>query len=181
MIPASVEWFANLANLRTRRAYQGDIENFCQFVCLRTPKQFREVTRAHVLAWRRQFEQRGLSETTQRRTLAPRASLFDHLLENSALVGGNPVQGGKRPKLETTEGKTRRWPITRPRPCSRRPIRRRSKVNVTGRFSPCCCITACVVRKPPACRPLICSSAAACAQTRQGRQAALRAAGPGRR
>lgn len=45
-VPAAVEWFANLANNpRTRRAYQGDIEEFCQFVGLHTPEQFREVTR----------------------------------------------------------------------------------------------------------------------------------------
>ena len=93
-VPAAVEWFANLANLanpRTRRAYQGDIEDFCQFVGLHTPEQFREVTRAHVLAWRRQFEQRGL---------------FDHLLDRDAVAGGNPVHGVKQLKLETTEGKT---------------------------------------------------------------------------
>lgn len=105
-VPAAVEWFANLANPRTRRAYQGDLEDFCQFVGLHSPEQFREVTRVHVLAWRRQLEQRGLSGATQRRKLAALTSLFDHLLENNALAGGNPVHGVKRPKLETTEGKT---------------------------------------------------------------------------
>ncbi len=105
-VPAAVEWFANLANPRTRRAYQSDLEDFCQFVGLHRPEQFREVTRAHVLAWRRQLEQRGLSGATQRRKLAALTSLFDHLLENNALAGGNPVHGVKRPKLETTEGKT---------------------------------------------------------------------------
>ncbi|MNL29395.1 site-specific tyrosine recombinase XerC [compost metagenome] len=49
------------------------------------------MTRAHVLAWRHQFEQRGL---------------FDHLLDRNAVAGGNPVHGVKRLKLETTEGKT---------------------------------------------------------------------------
>jgi len=105
-VPAAVEWFANLTNPRTRRAYQSDLEDFCQFVGLHTPEQFREVTRAHVLAWRRQFEQRGLSGATQRRKLAALSSLFDYLLDRNAVAGGNPVHGVKRPKLETTEGKT---------------------------------------------------------------------------
>jgi len=105
-VPAAVEWFANLTSPRTRRAYQSDLEDFCQFVGLHTPEQFREVTRAHVLAWRRQFEQRGLSGATQRRKLAALSSMFDYLLERNAVVGGNPVHGVKRPKLETTEGKT---------------------------------------------------------------------------
>lgn len=105
-VPAALEWFANLTNPRTRRAYQSDLEDFCQFVGLHTPEQFREVTRAHVLAWRRQFEQRGLSGATQRRKLAALSSLFDYLLDRNAVAGGNPVHGVKRPKLETTEGKT---------------------------------------------------------------------------
>lgn len=105
-VPVAVEWFANLNNPRTRRAYQSDLEDFCQFVGLNTPEQFREVTRAHVLAWRRQFEQRGLSGATQRRKLAALSSLFDYLLDRNAVAGGNPVHGVKRPKLETSEGKT---------------------------------------------------------------------------
>ncbi|EPN48758.1 hypothetical protein A245_29695, partial [Pseudomonas syringae pv. actinidiae ICMP 19096] len=33
-------------------------------------------------------------------------SLFDHLLENNAIAGGNPVHGVKRPRIESNEGKT---------------------------------------------------------------------------
>lgn len=105
-VPAAVEWFANLTNPRTRRAYQSDLEDFCQFVGLHIPEQFREVTRAHILAWRSQLEHRGLSGATQRRKLAALSSLFDYLLDRNAVAGGNPVHGVKRPKLETTEGKT---------------------------------------------------------------------------
>ena len=105
-VPATAEWFANLVNPRTRRAYQGDIEDFCAFLGLDAPDQFRAVTRAHVLAWRSQLEQRGLSGATIRRKLAALASLFDHLLDANAVAGGNPVHGVKRPKIETNEGKT---------------------------------------------------------------------------
>jgi hypothetical protein len=49
-VPAAIEWFANLDNLRTRRAYEGDLEDFCSFVGLSAAEEFRSVNRAHVLA-----------------------------------------------------------------------------------------------------------------------------------
>lgn len=105
-VPAAVEWFANLDNPRTRRAYQNDLEDFCSFVGLTGTDEFRAVTRAHVLAWRTKLVSQGLAGSTIRRKLAALASLFDHLLENNAVTGGNPVHGVKRPKVETNEGKT---------------------------------------------------------------------------
>ena len=105
-VPAAVEWFANIDNPRTRRAYQNDLKDFCSFVGLTVSDEFRAVTRAHVLAWRAQLETQGLAGATIRRKLAALASLFDHLLENNAVAGGNPVHGVKRPKIETNEGKT---------------------------------------------------------------------------
>lgn len=146
-VPAAVEWFANLDNPRTRRAYQGDIQDFCQFIGLHTPEQFRDVTRAHVLAWRSALEGKALSGASIRRKLAALASLFDHLLERNAVAGGNPVHGVKRPKIDSHEGKTPALGDTRPKPCSTHPILLLLKVNVTGRSSPCCCTTAYVARR----------------------------------
>lgn len=105
-MPAAAQWFANLDNPRTRRAYQGDLEDFRTFLGIQAPDQFRAVTRAHVLAWRAQLEQRGLSGATIRRKLAALASLFAYLLESNAIADGNPVQGVKRPRIESNEGKT---------------------------------------------------------------------------
>ncbi|RMT88543.1 hypothetical protein ALP39_04482 [Pseudomonas marginalis pv. marginalis] len=105
-VPAAVEWFANIDNPRTRRAYQNDLQDFCSFVGLSAAEEFRAVTRSHVLAWRAQLEHRGLAGATIRRKLAALASLFDHLLELNAVAGGNPVHGVKRPRIETNEGKT---------------------------------------------------------------------------
>ncbi|WP_395588353.1 site-specific integrase, partial [Pseudomonas syringae group genomosp. 7] len=104
-MPAAVEWFANIDNPRTRRAYQNDLQDFCSFVGLAGAEEFRAVTRSHVLAWRAQLELRGLAGATIRRKLAALASLFDHLLENNAVAGGNPVHGVKRPRVESNEGK----------------------------------------------------------------------------
>lgn len=105
-VPAAVEWFASIDNPRTRRAYQGDLADFCSFVGLTAADEFRAVTRSHVLAWRAQLEQRGLAGATIRRKLAALASLFDHLLECNAVASGNPMHEVKRPKINSHEGKT---------------------------------------------------------------------------
>ncbi|KPB50654.1 tyrosine-type recombinase/integrase [Pseudomonas coronafaciens] len=105
-VPSAVEWFANLDNPRTRRAYQNDLTGFSSFIGLASADDFRQVTRSHVLAWRADLEQRSLAAATIRRKLAALASLFNHLLENNAVPGGNPVHGVKRPRIESNEGKT---------------------------------------------------------------------------
>ncbi|WP_248130017.1 site-specific integrase, partial [Pseudomonas sp. NCIMB 10586] len=69
-VPAAAEWFANIDNPRTRRAYQIDLADFCSFVGLTVAEEFRAVTRGHVLAWRAQLETRSLAGATIRRKLA---------------------------------------------------------------------------------------------------------------
>jgi site-specific recombinase XerD len=104
-VPAEVEWFANIDNKRTRRAYQIDLRDFMSFAGVRRPEEFRLVTRAHLIAWRKQLEQRQLVGATIRRKLAALSSLFEYLCEHNA-VTNNPVKGVKRPKVESYEGKT---------------------------------------------------------------------------
>jgi site-specific recombinase XerD len=104
-VPAEAEWFANLDNPRTRRAYQTDMRDFMAFAGIRQPDEFRIVTRAHVLAWRKTLETRALSGSTIRRKLAALSSLFEYLCEKNA-VSFNPVKGAKRPKINNNEGKT---------------------------------------------------------------------------
>ena len=104
-VPPEAEWFANLDNPRTRRAYQTDIRDFMNFVGIVLPDEFRTVTRAHVLAWRKTLETRQLSGATIRRKLAALTSLFAHLCESNAVLL-NPVAGVKRPKGNSNEGKT---------------------------------------------------------------------------
>ena len=57
-VPPELEWFANIDNPRTRKAYRGDLEAFSRFVSISQPEEFRQVTRAHVLAWRKDLENR---------------------------------------------------------------------------------------------------------------------------
>ena len=51
-VPPEVEWFANLTNPQTRRAYENAIRDFMRFAGIQLPHDFRSVTRAHVIAWR---------------------------------------------------------------------------------------------------------------------------------
>lgn len=104
-VPPELEWFANIDNERTRRAYKADLADFSAFVGLARPEDFRSVTRAHVIAWRQSLEKRQQSGATIRRKLAALSSLFDYLCERNA-VDLHPVRGTKRPKVETQEGKT---------------------------------------------------------------------------
>ena len=55
-VPPEIEWFANLQNANTRRAYQNDLAHFQRFVGIISPAEFRSVTRAHVIAWRKELE-----------------------------------------------------------------------------------------------------------------------------
>jgi integrase/recombinase XerD len=104
-VPPALTWFANIDNPQTRRAYQADLTEFMVFTGIERPEQFRIVTRAHMLAWRRSLEGRTLAGATIRRKLAALSSLFEYLCEANS-VSSNPVKGVKRPKIETQEGKT---------------------------------------------------------------------------
>src|SRR5476649_199992 len=104
-VPPEVEWFANLSNPSTRRAYENAIRDFMGFTGIVRPEEFRTVTRAHIIAWRDQLTGRGLGVPTIRHRLAALASLFEYLCEKNA-VTHNPVKGVERPVPETYEGKT---------------------------------------------------------------------------
>ena len=104
-VPPEAEWFANIDNPKTRRAYRIDINEFMDFAGIGKPEEFRIVTRAHVIAWRKSLETRALSPATIRRKLSALSSLFDYLCEKNA-VTHNPVDGVKRPTAEANEGKT---------------------------------------------------------------------------
>jgi site-specific recombinase XerC len=106
--PPEVEWFANLSNPSTRRAYETAVKDFMRFAGIGRPEEFRIVTRAHIIAWRDELAHRGLGGSTIRHrlaSLASLASLFEYLCDKNA-VTHNPVKGVERPKTESGEGKT---------------------------------------------------------------------------
>jgi integrase/recombinase XerD len=104
-VPPEVEWFANITNRGTRRVYENTIRDFMRFTGIVRPEEFRTVTRAHVIAWRDDLARRTLDGSTVRNRLAALSSLFEYLCNKNA-VSHNPVKGVKRPRAETSEGKT---------------------------------------------------------------------------
>lgn len=104
-IPPEVEWFANLDNSHTARAYRRDLEDFRAFAGIQKVEEFRIVRRSHLIAWRKSLEERELSAATIRRKLSAVSSLFEALCEANA-VDFNPVSGVKRPSEGANEGKT---------------------------------------------------------------------------
>src|SRR5580704_15514796 len=104
-VPPEVEWFTNIRNPNTKRAYQNAIKDFMLFAGIKRPEEFRLVTPAHVIAWRDDLGERVLNGTTIRHRLAALSSLFQYLCDKNA-VTHNPVKGVKRPKVESDVGKT---------------------------------------------------------------------------
>jgi integrase/recombinase XerD len=104
-VPPEVEWFANIENANTRRAYRNDVNDFMQFAGISRADEFRLVKRSHLIAWRKQLEVRMLGASTVRRKLSAIASLFDYLCDCNA-VPFNPADGVKRPSQGTNEGKS---------------------------------------------------------------------------
>jgi site-specific recombinase XerD len=104
-VPAEAEWFRNIDNPQTRRAYKADLKDFMDFTGITRHEDFRIVTRSHLTAWRDDLKARKLAGTTIRRKLATLSSLFEYLCDRNA-VEINPVKGAKRPKVESNEGKT---------------------------------------------------------------------------
>jgi integrase/recombinase XerD len=104
-VPAELEWLGNVENLRTRRAYRIDVQEFMTFTGLKHPAELRAVARAHVIAWRDALKGRRLAAASIRRKLAALSSLFDYLCNCNA-VAGNPVDGVERPAANGNEGST---------------------------------------------------------------------------
>jgi site-specific recombinase XerD len=75
-VPPEIEWFANLGNKETRRAYENALKDFMNFTGIQHPEEFRIVTRAHMIAWRDDLVNRSLSGMSIRHRLAALSSLF---------------------------------------------------------------------------------------------------------
>ena len=104
-IPPEAEWFVNLKNKKTKKAYGIDVRQFMHFVGIRQPAEFRVVTRAHVIAWRDALMRQDPKPATLRRKLSALSSLYTYLCDRNA-VQENPVTGIERPAANNNEGLT---------------------------------------------------------------------------
>ena len=105
-VPAAAEWLANVDNPNTRRAYGRDVGEFMSMLGIRRFGELPLVRRAHVIAWRKMLEARGLGPATRRRKLSAVSSLFRYLCNANAALE-NPVSGVRRPRMENAnEGRT---------------------------------------------------------------------------
>ena len=104
-IPPELEWLANIESEKTARAYRRDVSEFMNFVGIQSLNEVRQVTRAHVIAWRDNLKALQKADATVRRKLSALSSLFEFLCDNNA-VSHNPVDGVKRPTSKSYEGKT---------------------------------------------------------------------------
>jgi integrase/recombinase XerD len=104
-VPPETEWFANIDNLHTRRAYRNDLKEFMTFAGIRSPAELRLITRAHVIAWRKDLDRRKLAPGSIRRKMSALSSLYAFMTDQNA-IATNPVKGVKRPKVDSYEGKT---------------------------------------------------------------------------
>lgn len=68
------EWFRNLNSAATRRAYQNALTDFMRFAGIYQADEFRDVNRAHVIAWRDDLKRRDLDSSTTRRRTRPEDS-----------------------------------------------------------------------------------------------------------
>ena len=142
-VPPEVEWFANIDNARTRRAYRIDLQDFMIFTGIARPEEFRLVTRSHVIGWRKELEARELAPTTIRRKLSALSSLFDYLCERNAITH-NPSRASSGPLPITMRARHRPWVTTRLERSWMRHRRTRLKASGTGRSWPLFFITASV-------------------------------------
>ena len=104
-VPPENEWFANIINKNTRRAYKKDVLELFKFLGLDSSDELRDVNRAHIIAWRRYLSDRELAAATIRRKLASVSALYQYLCEKNAVLD-NPVHGVSRPNEGSNEGNT---------------------------------------------------------------------------
>src|ERR1700728_2836021 len=89
-VPPEVEWFKNIRNPSTKRAYENAIKDFMLFTGIKCAEEFRLVTRAHVIAWREALGERtgerSLIGTSIRHRLAALSSLFQYPCDSNAIT-----------------------------------------------------------------------------------------------
>lgn len=100
--PEEILWLADFNSPNTRETYARTIQEFNQAMGIQTQEQFRNVSSAHIIVYKRWLEQEGKSARTINNHLAALSSLFKHL-QDKQLVTLNPVQGIKRKRVDQSK------------------------------------------------------------------------------
>ena len=156
-VPPELEWLANITNPKTRRAYKIDVSELSAFAGLKSPVEFRLVTHAHIIAWRKHLESSKLAASTIRRKLSALSALFDYLCEHNA-IAGNPVDGVKRPSANANEGSTPALGDAQAASCLMRRPRIRSRACAIAPSWPPCSITVSAARNFAGCGCATCTA-----------------------
>jgi len=101
-VPESSVWLANFTSGRTRRTYRMAILEFAAAMGFKSEDAWREVKPAHVIAWRKSMEGRGMSDRTIHTRVSALSSLFKHLCEKQ-MVRDNPVRSVRRPQVNSDQ------------------------------------------------------------------------------
>jgi integrase/recombinase XerD len=105
-VPPEIEWFANLSNAYTQRAYENAIKDFMWFKGIVRPKEFRNVTTCPCHRLALQF--RRVAGNREQHDPAPARGII--VIVRISLWAKrrlpHPVKGVKRPRAESGEGKT---------------------------------------------------------------------------
>jgi site-specific recombinase XerD len=106
-VPREVLWQANYDSVNTQETYSSGIKRFMLFLGIRTTQQLRQVTQAHVIAFKKHLLAHGYKPRTINTRLTTLSSMFNDLVGNQAL-NINPVQGVRRLPLnyDRVEAKT---------------------------------------------------------------------------
>jgi integrase/recombinase XerD len=97
-----IEWFANLSNPSTRRAYENAIRDFMRFTGIAQPEEFRAVTRAH-----RRLARRARAPRARRKHGPAPACLVPVVVRLSLRKECRHPQSGQR-RRAAEDGKRRR-------------------------------------------------------------------------
>lgn len=94
-IPREVLWQANYDSVNTQQTYGFALKQFMGFLGIATTIQLRQVTQAHVIAFKKHLLARGCKPRTVNNRLTTISSVFNDLIANQVVMV-NPAQGVRR-------------------------------------------------------------------------------------
>ena len=94
-VPREVLWQANYDSVNTQQTYKSALKQFMVFLEITTTVQLRQVTQAHVIAFKKHLLAQGCKPRTVNNRLTTISSVFNDLIANQ-VVTVNPAMGVRR-------------------------------------------------------------------------------------